>query len=354
MTMTTNCEKCGQPAVEVSERERMADALRRAYLVATNGGVPLGWTTLSEHVRRAWLAEADAALAFNAKRVAKLEAKLEEAEKESQRRDANEAAACHRAFEEIAQATGADTVGGSFPECVYRAFNHLRTALEVEKLTANRRGVERDEARAEVARLKVGFGLAASEREAVVTTWMKRHEGALKQDTTWALNNLACDILRAVVDVANGKPLGIDAERAKPAANPHLVDSLLRDIEPPNPAPTLPKPWSWVWSHRLNRWAKVYLCSCPLFCVVGDVMAYSLNGHGITWTDARPERRPKVGDKVWVRFSWMPKAVLCPVQPTQTHGYRTFFCEKGAGWNYECEFDDHGVTWWFEDERPRS
>lgn len=60
--------------------------------------------------------------------------------------------------------------------------------------------------------------LSNDQLEAVVATWIFRHKGAIEQEPVWALNNLACDVLRAVEDLKYGRPL--DVLGAMAAAQP--------------------------------------------------------------------------------------------------------------------------------------
>ena len=59
--------------------------------------------------------------------------------------------------------------------------------------------------------------LSDDQRASVVATWIFRHKGAIEREPVWALNNLACDVLRAVDDLKHGRPLDVLGAAAQPS-----------------------------------------------------------------------------------------------------------------------------------------
>jgi hypothetical protein len=278
------CEACGQgkPDPEMTERERMAQALYEAKCRFMRVA-PYLWKTL---IQDEWISIADAALAFNAERVRKLEnAHVEMVENRDY-------------WFGIAKENG----------------------VKAEKLER-----ERDEARAVVAWLK------AQNAELM---------GVLKGCRASFRGGFTCT--QALWNSMDSLLARIDAENATPAT------------PPPPSISARPALRSCVRRLTDNKWLGVFCVEAFGFWASGREDSaryfYSYDGYGKFWTDLPAEpRRPKVGDKVWVRggdrsdYPWELRIVGIV-------GEEYFYPDK---WGAR-HLADHGVTWWFGDERPRT
>jgi hypothetical protein len=214
----------------MSERDKLADKCRTAWSLRVAYGA-------EADIFACWKAVADAALAFNAERVRELRQELLEAKGQLQ--------ACE----------------------ILMGKENVRV------------GKERDEARAEVARLK------ASVSEFMFSV---RKDGFFCPTDSW---------------IAFSAALG--SENAKPSAKPVERRDCTGPETSAKPVPSLPALWTWVWSLRTNRWAKVFWRDTRRFWVVGEAEPHLFGASGESWTARAQERRPKVGDEVWAKFGFL-------------------------------------------------
>jgi hypothetical protein len=121
--------------------------------------------------------------------------------------------------------------------------------------------------------------------------------------------------------------------------------------EPPTPA--RPKLWSWI--RRLSDNTRMQVTGIiPMSegFVASDgiaVVEFKAKDKGITWDLPAEPRRPVVGDRVWVRFTWMSG---WQDRVIDRCGSLSFDAVKDGETTYICEAADYGETWFFEDERP--
>lgn len=199
---------------------------------------------------------------------------------------------------------------------------------------------ERDEALAEVTRLK------AQNAELVEAL------RALERVSPPGYYRIEAGELLCRIDAENAAPaVGAGGEVVLAgAAGPNSREHGYFGGDLPEPsAPKRPALWSWV--RRLKDGKRVqvtgYHEGATWFSVSDGIEVGACRSwdKGITWDDIPAEpRRPKVGDVVRI-----PGGGLKPVI---YRSVRSEDFETGGG--YSLRDEDHGITWWFEDERPTS